>query len=179
MDERQQLLACGRNCASLLDDMERCEDEYAGLLEKESKFKKRIGWVVLGLVLCPPIALGSFVDLATNTVMAASERKMDLVGGIIMLALAAASVFALTNHFKRKARMPKVLSEHSMLCADPAISWLPNDYRNSTCARKILEYLANMRATTLQEAINLLETERHQATMEAIAAINAMNGARY
>lgn len=36
-----------------------------------------------------------------------------------------------------------------------------------------------MRAKTLQEALNLLETEMHQAKIEAIAAIGAINGTQY
>ncbi len=83
------------------------------------------------------------------------------------------------NHRKRKARMPVVVEKHAALCADPAISWLPPDYRNSSFARKIIEYLYNMRAKTLQEALNLFETEKHRETMELIASIGAVNGTRY
>lgn len=177
MDERQQLLACANNCSSLLDKMARCENEYDRLSEKETKYKKRSGWVWLGVVLCPLLALGGIVDLLTNEYP--SARNGDIIGVVIMAVLTALCVLALKNHAKRKARIPKVIDEHAILCADPEISWLPPDYRNSVYARKIIEYLANMRAKTLQEALNLLETEKHQATMEAIGVINAINGTRY
>lgn len=179
MDERQQLLACANNCASLLNDMARCENEIDYLTEKESKFKKRVGWIGLGLVLCPLLALGGITDLISNTALLPAGRTTDIVGAVIMLALTAVCVLAIKNHIKRKARIPQATSEYASLCADPAISWLPPNYRNSVYARKIIEYLTNMRAKTLQEALNLLETEKHQATMEAIAAVGAINGTRY
>ena len=75
--------------------------------------------------------------------------------------------------------MPVVERKHNELSSDPLMSWLPSDYRNSSDAFKVIEYLSNMRAKTLQEALNLLETEKHQATLETIAAIGAMNGTRY
>lgn len=177
MDERQQLLACANNCASLLNDMARCENEYSYLFDKETKYKKRSGWVWLGLILCPLLALGAICDILTNKDLVSPVP--DLIGMFICLGISAICVMSVINHRKRKARMPVVVEEHAALCADPAISWLPPDYRNSSFARKIIEYLYNMRAKTLQEAINLFETEKHQETMELIAAIGAMNGTRY
>lgn len=175
MDERQQLLVCANNCASLLDNMERCENEYDYLTEKEAKFKKRAGWVWAGLILCPFLVLGCLIDMIEHRRAPGS----DIVGLIICIVVTGLCVMSIKNHNKRKARMPVVLNELTALCGDPAISWLPPDYRNSVYARKIIEYLVNMRAKTLQEAINLLETEKHQATMEAIAVVGAMNGTRY
>lgn len=179
MDEREQLLACAKASTRVLNEMERCESEYAYLTQKEAKFKKRAGWVWAGLILCPLLALGGISDLLSNVNLGASGRQWDIIGTVISLALTALCVISIKKHNKRKARMPVVLNEHSRLCGDPLMSWLPNDYRNSSYAFKIIEYLSNMRAKTLQEALNLLETEKHQATMEAIAAIGAVNGTRY
>ncbi len=175
MDERQQLLACANNCKSLLDDMARREDEYSYLFEKERKFKNRIGWIILGLIFGPLLALVGFIDFFVHPKAIAVSLTITL----ICLAITVLSVLAIVNHNKRKARMPVIVEEHAALCADPAISWLPPDYRNASLARKIIEYLYNMRAKTLQEAINLLESEKHQATMETLAVIEAINTTRY
>lgn len=179
MDERQQLLACANASNPVLKEMARCENEYDYLSQKEAKFKKRVGWVWVGLILCPLLALGGISDLISNAALVASGRQMDIIGIVISLALTVLCVMAIINHKKRKARIPVILNEHSKLCSDPLMSWLPHDYRNSTYAFKIIEYLSNMRAKTLQEALNLLETEKHQAAMETIAAIGAINGTRY
>ena len=125
------------------------------------------------------MALGALIDLASNTSLVASGRQMNIIGTVISLILTAVCVLAILFHNKRKARIPRVISERAALCADPAISRFPPDYRNSVYARKNIEYLTNMRAKTLQEALNLLETEMHQAKMEAIAAIGAINGTQY
>lgn len=179
MDERQQLLACANAGTQVLKEMERCENEYDYLSQKEAKFKKRAGWVWAGLILCPLTALGGIADLISNAALVASGRQMNIIGIVISLALTALCVMSIKNHNKRKARIPVVLNEHSKLCSDPLISWLPHACRNSAYAFKIIEYLTNMRAKTLQEALNLLETEKHQAAMETIAAIGAINGTRY
>lgn len=179
MDERQQLLACANASNPVLKEMARCENEYDYLSQKEAKFKKRVGWVWVGLILCPLLALGGISDLFSNSNLEASGRQWDIIGTVISLGVAALCVMSILNHNKRKARIPVVINEHSKLCSDPLMSWLPHDYRNSTYAFKIIEYLSNMRAKTLQEALNILETEKHQAAMETIAAIGAINGTRY
>ncbi len=51
------------------------------------------------------------------------------------------------------------------------LQWLPMDYRDSFSYKSIAQYVDNMRANTLQEAINLLETEQHQERMERYAAL--------
>ncbi|MBQ8107903.1 MAG: hypothetical protein IJ129_04065, partial [Ruminococcus sp.] len=46
------------------------------------------------------------------------------------------------------------------------------DYRDATSFAMILSYLENMRANTLRDAINLLETEKHQARVELMTALS-------
>lgn len=58
---------------------------------------------------------------------------------------------------------------------DASLAWLPYDYRDSTSFRYMFGYLQNMRANTLQEAINLFEVEKHQAVVKAYSAISAQN----
>lgn len=174
MDEREQLLAYANAASQVIEEMRRCENEDLYLASKEIKYKKREGWVWVGLILCPLLALGAFISLFTN------PNAADVVGIFIMLGLAALSFFSLKKHNKRKARKPVVADELAKICSDPMLSWLPPDYRYCLAIDKITGYLYNMRAKTLQEALNLFETEKHQFNMELMAAFGAMNnGNRY
>ena len=178
MDEREQLLACANQSAPAIKELADCEAKYLNIVGKENKFKKREGWVWLGMILCPLLALGALSFLFSGEGSPGS-RKTDIIGVVIMLALTALSVWAFINHMKRKKLLAEAGADLDRAHANPALSWLPPKYRNTIYINKIIEYLANMRAKTLQEAVNLLETEIHQATMENLAAIGAINGTYY
>ena len=53
---------------------------------------------------------------------------------------------------------------------EPAILWLPYNYRTSFAYAYLVSYVTDMRANNLQEAINLFETEMHQFRLELAAA---------
>lgn len=164
MDEREQLLALAKNCTPLLTRLAQTENEYMYLCSKNNKFKKHLGWIVLGLIVCPFLVLGALVDIFTNSNL--KSPLPDVIGMLICLALTGLCILAIVNRIKRKERQPIIEQELDKIHNDPSLSWLPSDYRNSIVAGKIIEYLANMRAKTLQEALNLLETEMHQARLE-------------
>lgn len=178
MDEREQLLMCANKSAPAIKELADCEAKYLNIVGKENKFKKREGWVWLGMILCPLLALGALSFIFSGEGSPAS-RKSDTIGVLIMLALTALCVWTFMNHKKRKKLLAAAEAELDRAHANPALSWLPPEYRNTIYINKIIEYLANMRAKTLQEALNLLETEIHQATMENLAAIGAINGSGY
>ncbi|MDE6088393.1 MAG: hypothetical protein K2G25_08415 [Oscillospiraceae bacterium] len=79
---------------------------------------------------------------------------------------------------KRKAKKLELLKnnyeqELETLKNDSTLSWLPYDYRDSISYAYLFSYLNNMRANNLGEAINLYETEKHQARLETISALRA------
>lgn len=173
MDEREQLLVCANQSAPAIKVLADCEDKYLKLLGKEAKFKKREGWVWLGMILCPLLALGalSFIFSGEGS---PSSRKTDTIGVLVMLVLTTLCVWTFVKHLKRKKLIAEANAELDRAQADPALSWLPPKYRITTYIYKIIEYLTNMRAKTLQEALNLLEVEIHQTTMENLTAFGAL-----
>ena len=178
MDEREQLLACANQSATAIKELENCENKYLYLWGKEQKFKKREGWVWLGMILGSLLTLGALTQLLSGKI-SVSGILGDIIGMLIAAAVTALCVWVFMNHLKRKKLIAEANAEIDRAQANPALSWIPPKYRVTTYIYKMIEYLQNMRAKTLQEAINLLETEIHQATMENLAALGAINGTNY
>lgn len=171
MDEREQLLETARQSGSVIKELENCENKYLHLLEKETKFKKHVGWVWVGMILGSIIAVESLVSIFSG-----KQILGNLVGMLISAGLAALCVWRFMVHLNRKKLIAEANAELDRVQANPALSWLPPKYRITTYIYKMIEYWQNMRTKTLQEAINLLETEIHQQTMEELAAFGAING---
>lgn len=72
-----------------------------------------------------------------------------------------------TKHYDKKIAetTPELIEAKNT----PVLNWLPVTYRNSVSFSYIASYIQNMRANTLAEALNLFETEKHQARLEAKA----------
>jgi len=64
-------------------------------------------------------------------------------------------------------------NEIETLKNDASLAWLPYDYRDPTYFAMMYGYVKNMRANSLSEAINLLETEMHQARVELMSSVAA------
>lgn len=179
MDEREQLLECARQSAPAIKELADCENKYLKLFEKETKFKKREGWVWLGMILCPLLVLGAIIFIITGKEPSAKTLGTDLTMCVVLGGIGAFCIWRFMTHLKRKNELAEASAKVDRAQDNPALSWIPPKYRITTYIGKIIEYLQNMRAKTLQEAINLLETEIHQATMENLAAIGAINGSGY
>lgn len=168
MDERNQLLALVKASQPMAQKLADIEAALTASIAKSMKYQKKasigscIKRTLIGLVLL------SFIFM---------KFPIFIVPGLA--AIIGYSVL-MNMQFKKCVKTNGELSaEHERLMADPCLAWLPTDYRNSTAWEKIAGYLINMRANTLQEAINLYETEAHQERLESIAAIGAMNGTQY
>lgn len=68
-------------------------------------------------------------------------------------------------------QIDKINEEIAVLQNDSSLSWLPVKYRRTIPYNHIAEYVADMRANNLQEALNLYEAELHQARLEVYAAV--------
>ena len=75
-----------------------------------------------------------------------------------------------------KAELAKLESDLLNLQNDSVLSWLPMDYRTSSCFAGISSYVSNGRADTLKEALNILENEMHQERMVDAAFLGAYYG---
>ncbi len=111
-----------------------------------------------------------------RNLIAVSGLLIYLIGIVITLPIALYK----QNKYKKqleeaKQTKSKYESELSVLRNDAVLSWLPYDYRDSTSFAMLYSYIRNMRANSLKEAINLLETEKHQARVELMTALSAQS----
>ncbi|MCR5518229.1 MAG: zinc-ribbon domain-containing protein [Lachnospiraceae bacterium] len=82
-----------------------------------------------------------------------------------------------SNNIKRK--LQGLENELANLKSDNSLSWLPYSYRDSKSYNCIASYIINQRATSLKDAINLYETEKHQSRVEMLSkeAVDAATSA--
>lgn len=69
-----------------------------------------------------------------------------------------------------KIKVSEIQQDISKLEKDDSLKWLPSQYVNTRAYNAIYAYTLTKRANNLQEALNLFETEEHQARLEMIAA---------
>ena len=156
--EKEQLIADITNSYNIMQQIELCESTYEQIEEKHEKLAS--GKLIL-LVLFVAVFLAALL------------LDKHIFGGIIVAAATVAFFFLRSRKLKAyKRQMEAALSEAARLKADSSLSWLPLAYRDTTAFQYISSYIANMRANSLQEAINLYETEKHQARVELYTLMN-------
>ena len=150
------------------DRIEDCDNRIA----REGK-KIRFGRVLLfGLIgFIVGLFFDSLFDRFNTTVTALIGFVIGAVGGVALNIIHG-------NKQKeiQKEREIKV-GELEGLKTDPAIAWLPYDYRDSISFAYIYRNVQNMRANNLTEAINVYETDKHQARLELISMVSAQSTA--
>lgn len=166
-DERKQVLAVMDNSFSVMTSIKQKENEIE---EKEEQIEKALSkarkryiilWFFLGLMVC--CVLESIIGTA--------------LASLIWVGFIAFGVWNMINKKKEAKTLTaeKQTLENTLVSLknDETLSWLPYDYRDSTSFTYLYTYLTNMRANSLKEAINLYETEKHQARLELISAVTA------
>ena len=161
VDERETLLKMINNSTDVIKAIVEAEKKTLVSkkeLDKYTKASSNTSLIVVAVIMVVlMIATGSFVaPLILGSPF--------LAGGIVLKIV----------NTKKKNECQKVYDEDidtlERLMSDEKLSWLPFDYRDSFSMGHIITYLQNMRARNIQEAINLLETELHQARVEALSA---------
>ena len=100
-----------------------------------------------------------------------------LQNALLIIGIVLGILYILSNRKKVRQLKDKISECNEIiedLKKDSAIAWLPYDYRDSTAFAYIFQYVQNFRANSLKEAINLYETEKHQARLKAMSALTAM-----
>lgn len=174
-DERKQVLAVMDNSFSVMTSIKQKENEIEEMeaLIEEGEYKARKRYIVLA------IFLGSLVPVTLAPIFRAIGGES--IGGLLAMA---AWIGVVVLFIMRRKKYLKQVEESTKnkqsyettlqsLKNDQALSWLPYDYRDSTSFTYLYTYLTNMRANSLKEAINLYETEKHQARLELISAVTA------
>ena len=155
MDEKEILLGNISNSTKIMEQIQQWETELLLATQKQTNVKK-LRWFVLASFLC-------FLIMAIG----------GAAGIFISLVPFAILIFArITVSSSCKIRINKANKQLEILRNDPVLFWLPPLYRHSNAFNYIAEYVVNMRANTLQEALNLYETEQHQARVELYSLMN-------
>ena len=113
-----------------------------------------------------------------------SSRNKLIILGFFLTAFMGLGLILIVYAFIRQNKNKQKAAEYKQqvqakqreletLRNDAVLTWLPYNYRNSTAFAMMYGYLNNMRANNLTEAINLLETEMHQARVELLSTISA------
>ena len=155
--EREELLGQMNGSFQVMSAMKSAEDELEEMEEQQSQLELKASNSSRNKLIIIGFLLTAFMGL-----------------GLILIVYA----FIRQNKSKQKAaeykqQVQAKQRELETLKNDAALTWLPYNYRNSTAFAMMYNYLNNMRANNLTEAINLLETEMHQARVELLSSISA------
>ena len=82
----------------------------------------------------------------------------------------------ITKKILAKNRLPKLQQELAELANDDTLSWLPEEYRTSSCINSINRYVNTGRADSLKEVLKLVDLELHRDRMETAAFVGAYEG---
>lgn len=164
VDEKQFLMNQMENSFPAMTRIKESEDKIVALEDaaKKAKYNSSTVSVAVGFAIC---AIVKFFGMMKVPLIAAII--LGVIGGI---------AFSVTFSKKRKDIERQISEETTTLNnykQDSSLSWLPYDYRSGVSFVYLYTYIHNLRANTLTEAINLFETEMHQARMEMISTITA------
>ena len=165
-NEREAVIAQATNCLPVMTSMKENEDKIEGLEEEIEKYEKKgkISYAIFIYIICLFI-VGMILIKAPNFI-----QWLAIIACVPIPVMYRKK--KLNKAAELKAQKQDCENQISVLKQDATLSWLPYDYRDATSFAMILSYLENMRANTLREAINLLETEKHQARVELMAALS-------
>ncbi len=177
MNEREELLQKFAAAEPMISELGQTEvAAMTALQESEKALKMSKGFWLLLYFLAGfygfGIPLGMIAELLDSAFLLL-VMVVGMIGGGIF------AVKYLRSMQKKKAdeaqqRCDTAKQRHLQLRSSAELSFIPPDYRYSFCIQKIRSYLANSRAMTMQEAVNLYENEAHQERMEQAASIGAM-----
>lgn len=160
MNEKEVLIANISGSFESMRVVEAIEAEFILTLTKRAKARGVGRFILFYLV---GAALGGLIMMmfahveAISGVIAFSMFILPILLPIVMRIMS-------TKNYDKK--LNKLNEELVNAKNNPSLYWLPMAYRDSFSFKNIVSYIENMRANTLQEAINLLETEKHQARLE-------------
>ena len=170
MDEKEQLLSDLYNSTEAMNTIHQLEARIEELKQKPP-FKQR-KTSCLSLFLAPIVAFAVLMAYIMLFSLWASfkEHGQALTAGLLIVTFIAVHVLWIGATIHRNSKAKAVMAETEAKLAEawnnPSLAWLPPMYRNSLAYEKIKEYTVNKRANSLKEALNLFETEMHQARLE-------------
>lgn len=170
VQDRESLIALMESSTSAMDEVKKREDTIKQYEEKVEKLNEMpvkrigIGCGIIGVILAIQLTSKVITDFGVQCMMS----FFIIVACIIMVSVICSKIK--NNHLSKIADERAALEKAK---SNIALDWLPYDYRESVAFAYIYSYLQNQRAHNLTEAINLFETEKHQARLELISSISA------
>lgn len=163
------------NSQSLMNEIEKQENLVTYLSNKQESYHKR-GLVNVKNVLLIAVWI-SLANIIAGTIF--QKNPSAIVIALVEIFIVGLPI-ALVVLFKNKAKstqreVNKECETLANMKNDSTLNWLPFNYRDSFSYKFIAQYIHNGRAYNLKEAINLLETEQHQARMELLAAMGRLS----
>ncbi len=174
VDERAVLIQNITDSSEVINAIAETENKITQSKEEMERHKKGTGF---GGILAA-VLVGLWLSSMFSLMIGAAFNNSGVVGFIAFIVafvgIVAFAVRRRKNHVQKLAEFTQIYNESvqtlETLRQDASLSWLPYDYRDSFSMGHIVTYLQNMRARNIQEAINLLETEMHQARVEFLSA---------
>lgn len=165
MTEREELSKKINDSFDIMKQIDVCEDEIILNMKKRKK-AKGIGRFILLFIICAciaaiPFSIFSAIPFINDTLLAIPAFAVCFLFPIITPLILGNKSAA--KYDKKIAELQAKLTEYQN---SPLLSWLPMTYRDTVSYSYISSYIEDMRANTLQEAINLFETEKHRARLE-------------
>ena len=141
------------------------------------KYKRNIILAVIFFIYLLCVISGLLSAIQKKTLSGSEGTVISLV----LCGIEALLIIYAVRLSKKKNKLVKENEENNKsikqeiyeLQCDKSLDWLPVNYREPIPFDCIYRYLLDKRANNLQEALNLFETELHQARMEQIAAQNS------
>lgn len=158
MTETEKLIGQINESAAIMTEVDKNEDV---VIANEEKLRKGEKWILVVIVSLLLSMLFGYLAVSIGE---------PLVGIILIVVFAAILALQIRSRMNRKKKITDLTAKNNELTNNPVLAWLPMDYRNGYDFFKIAEYVQNQRANTLQEAINLLEREKHERRVEIYAA---------
>ncbi|MBQ7834830.1 MAG: hypothetical protein IJ385_03515 [Ruminiclostridium sp.] len=160
MSEKEELIVNINNSFESIRKVEVIETEILLNLDKRRKARGVGSFILFYLV---GTAIGGLIMVMFSHIQA--------LGGLVAFSLFLLPILMpIVTRIMRTKQFDKKIDELNETLvkakSDPSLSWLPMAYRDSVSFQFIASYIQNMRANNLQEAINLFETEKHQARLE-------------
>lgn len=178
--ERNHLIELADNSLKVMDLIAKRQIK---LNEEKAKFDKTNKKYKSNIILAVIFIIGLLC--AISEVLSAVQKKMlsGSEGTIVSLVICGIEALLIIYAIRLSKKRNKLVEENEEnnkvikqeiyeLQCDKSLEWLPANYRAPIPFDYIYRYLLDKRANNLQEALNLFETELHQARMEHIAASN-------
>lgn len=185
MEIREELIAQFENGMPAMRQVTDACVEIAALQEKKENIlkKKKAGWTIL-FWFASMIVLGIPLEIVNAVIGAIFKGDLrDSLTVILELILVVAAVIATIKIRKFVQKKADTLEENEIapafnklaeLMQQPSLAFLPESYRFPSPYETLYGYFKDMRANTIQEAVNLYEDElRQQQQLEQLKALQA------